>query len=494
MKSGLQFVNAAPAGEKQAVAQNFGGQFEQFFPGFTETLLSIVDDNAASGILDFLGEHAELATQFCQPGDVECLRTIALDKGFVQRANSMSDAKNIPSVNAKIGTVLEAVDQNAFAQVSEVLPKDAEGNILLTSATLQSLNQFLPDEVKLSPSELGTIKRNPDILTQFGIKTAEILEAEAKEAIEAPEPTELARLQTERAEAERTGDERALSEIGQAIQKKIQITPTAAKDELPRLQDMRAEKEQAIVEAVAAGDSDAAKNARRDLEEIEDRIGKVTKIVTEAGEVVEIGEKARVRIDVKRQEDAGEKFAQLARETTDLSALLKKVNTLGPGATGVRQGVIELGSGILGQISPELGGRFASLIGGDVSEKDVSDLIAESRVAIAQNITTVTGEESGRFTEMERAVTEATFAVMQALRSPNQIEASLTALLKFKVISQDFQRIRSGKTPEFDLETDDGVGAMADELISLGITDTSDVVDVIERLQRIRPKVMDVFL
>lgn len=270
------------------------------------------------------------------------------------------------------------------------------------------------------------------------------------------------------------------------------------KDELLRLQQQAAALDDQTVQAQADGDDALASRLANERKQVADRINKITKVVTETGDVVSF--KAEVasatttaRLIAKRREDATEKQATIQTEIVNIADALNKAQSdTGGDITGMRALLAQRVGGLLGQISPDLETGFSTILGGATPEQ-VAAFQVQVRTIIAQNIETISGEESGRFSEMERAITELAVQASRPGASQAQVTAALSALLKFKIIMRDFQLIRSGRMPKNDLTTREGRAALIGELRPMGLSD-DDLVNLVRRMLLVRQEIIPVFI
>lgn len=161
---------------------------------------------------------------------------------------------------------------------------------------------------------------------------------------------------------------------------------------------------------------------------------------------------------------------QGALNITQLSSLLGKLNEMGPGVTGIRGIVGEFTGGAVGQLNQTLGSILTEQITG-VSEEDLQSFRIEARATLARSITQFSGEESGRFTEKERELTNQALRLLEPGASFPQIKAAAEISMKLSFLARDRNVFNQGLPFRFDLDTDDGITAQAGQLLQFGMSE-----------------------
>jgi hypothetical protein len=193
LEFGLDQARRLPAEERQQFVEQFGAQVEQAMPqvgtGFSQTLANSVKNlPSADRLLREFGELEGPLTAIC--GDnVECMQSLATNSQFLEMARERTDERNLSIVEAKLGDFtdllagsIESADPNVRAELTSALPVDGDGNLMLDMGSLRMLNDQLPEERRLTRSELGTFRRevarNPGFAARFGIASDQLLAAQ----------------------------------------------------------------------------------------------------------------------------------------------------------------------------------------------------------------------------------------------------------------------------------------------------------------------------
>lgn len=99
-----------------------------------------------------------------------------------------------------------------------------------------------------------------------------------------------------------------------------------------------------------------------------------------------------------------------------------------PEAGGIVGSIIETGTGILEQI-PLIGDEAAGLISDPEQRAKVKEARTRARLAVANMLETVTGEESGRFTDTERKIAKEILGALDKTASAEQIQTALKTVI-----------------------------------------------------------------
>lgn len=173
---------------------------------------------------------------------------------------------------------------------------------------------------------------------------------------------------------------------------------------------------------------------------------------------------------------------QGALNITQLSSILGKLDALGPGVTGVRGIVGSAAGGVVGQLNETLGAIMTEQITG-VDEAQLQSFRVESRAALARSITQFSGEESGRFTEQERALTNQALALLAPDASFPQIKAAAEIAMKLSFLARDRNIFNQGLPFQFDLDTDEGVLGQASQLFSFGLSEDATAETISDQIK-----------
>jgi hypothetical protein len=127
----------------------------------------------------------------------------------------------------------------------------------------------------------------------------------------------------------------------------------------------------------------------------------------------------------------------------------------------------EAGGGLIGQLNLSLGEGFTEFVTG-VSPQELQTFRTEAQALVAQSITQFTGEESGRFTERERQLTDEALRLLEGTASFAQIKSATEIATKLAFMQRDRQRFEAGLEFAEDLSTEAGQRALLAEIIRAG--------------------------
>jgi|TARA_Y100000310_G_scaffold340907_1_gene438273 hypothetical protein len=187
-------------------------------------------------------------------------------------------------------------------------------------------------------------------------------------------------------------------------------------------------------------------------------------------------EKEKARVEIFKQ----------TQQLASLSTLIAQAKT-SKGFTGIRGKLISDLGGLIQQFAPDLSKDFAAAVAPGASPEAVKAFQASARAIIAQNLTALTGEESGRFTAMEQQITQRATALLDAGASQEQVVGALSAIQALKVVARENKSLASGHGTTFQgLDTATGIRAAATRLKAIGLTreDAGRVISTIQLLSR----------
>jgi hypothetical protein len=112
---------------------------------------------------------------------------------------------------------------------------------------------------------------------------------------------------------------------------------------------------------------------------------------------------------------------------------------------------------------------------------------------VAESIPLITRERGSRITEKELDLTMDVTGLAKITASVPQLERAIQTLLQINQLRLDSELVRAGVEPPEDLETEEGVLAMAARLKSLGFTDEmgADTINNMTLLRREQYRVVD---
>lgn len=191
---------------------------------------------------------------------------------------------------------------------------------------------------------------------------------------------------------------------------------------------------------------------------------------------------------------AAAETAQGATALSQLSVIMHKIGVrpelIGPyaaTATGV--------AGVAGAADRFFGGLGSSLVGDDVDDWVTrtitqSDLTAsenqqfrtDARTIVSKNIDILSGEESGRISESERALAEEAAKILQFFSTPSQARGALLTLIRLRVMSDERLRYERGERLSYDVGTPEAIQATGNKLMRHFNLKEDEMAEIVESL------------
>jgi hypothetical protein len=153
-----------------------------------------------------------------------------------------------------------------------------------------------------------------------------------------------------------------------------------------------------------------------------------------------------------------------------------------PNAVGFR-GQISEAAGILSNI-PLIGSSLEEAVTQAVSNgspQEIQAIRTELITQVSSQLSEITGEESGRFTEAERNIANQALSTLDMNSSAAQAIAANKTLMRLNVLSLARGLENLGEAGLFDAQDDESMNAFGSQLMSLGF-DFNESVDIISRL------------
>jgi len=169
--------------------------------------------------------------------------------------------------------------------------------------------------------------------------------------------------------------------------------------------------------------------------------------------------------------------------------LISDIEKLGKGGVGIRPWIAENLGGVIGQVSEPAEKAFSKFIAG-ADPSAITKFRVDARQFIGQSITRMTGEESGRYTEAERKITQDALALVNAAKTPLQVYGALVSVIEAEFLAADRNEIlaNSGNPewkPRFDLNKKEDFNALGELLEKEGLLQ-QDVFHIINRMKKQR--------
>ena len=371
-------LNRGP--ERTAAAEAHIAQLEQSFPGLGMPVKAAWDAVENQGVnLPAAMEHRDKALAFCGTGAnaQTCINKLFSDEKLIQQWNDDEDQNRLPDIMEQFNQIVEAARQGGG---EDILTQLAENGWDLAEL------RRLPEEFAFTENQLRTINRNEDIqnsLISVGLNPAS--------------------LDVEREKAE-------IKERAKAKFREPATTP------LGRLQKQ-------LEQQLAEGNLKAAQETQ--------------KLITKMGTIVgRTPEDVRTGLEGAIPKDIDELRAGIRDLQGNLEELEKTRKNFedNPEAGGILGTALESAGGILGQI-PFIGGDLAEMLPGD--QEKIKKARTQARFTVASMLTTITKEETGRFTDKERAIAQEAVGALDVTASPPQIQAALETAIEIMTASQN---------------------------------------------------------
>jgi hypothetical protein len=509
LKQGLELMERTPLEERQRMVDAFAGEFAESMPGMRDMLLELSENIPdAIGVASSVGEFGPQLYALCG-SDTTCIRKHAADEGYMNQLRTHRDEQNMPILGAKMREITGVMHTNPG--VLSGLPRDASGNFVMTFADIGRLNTMLPDDLKLTGSEMNTLQRNHSVMAAFGIKTPELINEEQKALARARidrqfSPPKMMEIERDGQKLQVGVDAFSGRELFSFPAGKVEpgkfdgpafkaaLALRAAGEELPE-----GAFSDAITETVGNMEPDAAANVKAGLGsggmQVTTHPDGSTEITFGAGD--QTAAKAEQRVLGTERGKSRIAAAQFGSDIANIGNVLIRAHTLGEGATGLRAAVMDGVGGYLDQYSPGSSGKLGTLIdqvagGKTASAEEIAAFRAQAQVAIAQNITTISGEESGRFTEAERNITQEVTKLVETGASKVQVVSAMSELLKLKIMLREFSQIKAGIPSRWDFSDRSSQDKFITEMTNLGLSDTMQK-DLVKRLIELREQTAGIF-
>lgn len=187
-------------------------------------------------------------------------------------------------------------------------------------------------------------------------------------------------------------------------------------------------------------------------------------------------------LTTRRQQVLSQQAFQQTSSIVSLQGMLKDAKTT-RGLTGARGTLGSVVGGVIQQFSPDLGTSLTKVLTGGATPQEIAAFRAKAMPVVAQNISTITGEESGRFTEAERNLTDKIVAALDPRASQQTVVAAVESLMGLKFLLRHAGQIEAGETPIYDMTTQDGYADAIDEFVDrygMSVEAARDLADMMK--------------
>ena len=167
----------------------------------------------------------------------------------------------------------------------------------------------------------------------------------------------------------------------------------------------------------------------------------------------------------------------------EMSQFIKDLENT-PGAVGLRGAISQPASGVVGQVLGDKAGQLTSKAISGASQENVANLRVQAQLMRGRLLPVVTNE-TGRFTEAERAIATEALGALDIAQDKTQVKAASQALLQITIGDRERGYKTLGVKPKYNLSTVEGYAAQAKELEKLGLSQ-KQAADTVDRMIMIR--------
>lgn len=167
---GWEVARKAPPGQREGMLQAFEQAIARVAPdfdfrGFIDGLETDAErmDTVAPQLATMSPEAKEMfmAALRARGGDATAAAELLKDEQFMNTLTDFEDRRNSPVVNYKL---------QAIKAASAKIGVDPETFKNMTADDFAALNDQLPEQARLTPSEISTLKRNPQLGAAIGLR------------------------------------------------------------------------------------------------------------------------------------------------------------------------------------------------------------------------------------------------------------------------------------------------------------------------------------
>lgn len=205
-----------------------------------------------------------------------------------------------------------------------------------------------------------------------------------------------------------------------------------------------------MVDGEMVGIDITSESGQEQLKDVLNRGGVRVGLNVQSGSAEELGLGFGGRSATQRGTQEAESDERLTQAVDAINAL----RSVGEGVSSAPRSVGFLGfvnekvGGPLGQVSENLGRAFSVLTTGTDPQR-ASQIRGNLRLLVAQNLSLITGEQSGRFTETERTIADNTIRALPVDANAQQLMGALGTLFSLNLQSESRELTRQGKPQRF---------------------------------------------
>lgn len=164
--------------------------------------------------------------------------------------------------------------------------------------------------------------------------------------------------------------------------------------------------------------------------------------------------------------------AKAKGSVANIGDLLTTMDAMPRGAAGARGQATSWVAGLLGQFSEEVAQEFSDLaIGGHVDRADLLRFQTKLKAYAVEQIAVLTGEESGRVTEMELQIAKDAAGTVGPSTDFVKQRAAVSTIAEMRILNDERLRVERGEAPEYPVGSEAEVEATVDKLMRQGFPD-----------------------
>lgn len=528
-KDGLDMLAQIPEKDREEAAMQFCMQYEGFSSGYCDFFDMMARRPDGREMARAASENWPLIFEITG-GNPERIAEVLADTDMMNMINERADGLRRPGIVYRLGLITAELERDP--EIDALIPRTASGQFRFTFPQLERLNRSLPKEIQFTDGDFGTMRRNEDLLIDAGFAPPSVLEgfaaAMAKEAgtLEGSrgrftsyfnpeglfvqednitgevtvldEPTDLEdyfRVEDVQRETiidlnreilaamreDREVDPAILTQLGDAERRLGDVgAAIAAKGDSSEYQRLIDEGNR-INEALAANPTvEERATLEANLKDNRDRI----KFLTTRTGLTEFDVGSRALATAAA--NANDRLISLERERGETIGLMQRVQSAkGDEITGVQGWIRRKVGGVLQQLHPELAEVINVVIGGTATAAQAAAFDTAAQSLVAQQIPVIAGDESGRYTDIERRITALAVQATSAGASAQQIQAALGEIWMLQTLLRQEELVRAGRDLDYNL-TSEGIVAMGTEFKAKGLN-LEQAEIMLNRLRNIIP-------
>lgn len=184
----FKILKKVPVDKRANAIQQLGQKMDSVSPGAGQAFTAYANFNDAdleSSAMNLFGDPAvSQALMKLSGGDETNFYKLITNPETVKMLTSQVDQKRLPGIVQKMSAIRSIPQDQIPKDLLPRIKKDSEGNIMLDTALLRTVNDRLPKEMRFTDGDFQTIQRNPDQFTSAGFVSPKLAEDIAKKDLE----------------------------------------------------------------------------------------------------------------------------------------------------------------------------------------------------------------------------------------------------------------------------------------------------------------------